>query len=184
MILLAIWSLGSLSFLNPSWMSGSAVHILLKPVLENFEYYFASMWDECSTFTASFFRTWNNSTGIPSPPLVLFVVILPKVHLTLHYRTSGSRWVITPLWLSWSLISFLYSFSVYSCHLFLIYFTSIKSISFLSFIMPIFAGDVPLVPLIFLKRSLIFLILLFSSISLHWSLIAEEDFLIFPWYSL
>ena len=24
------------------------VHILLKPGLENFEYYFASMWDECS----------------------------------------------------------------------------------------------------------------------------------------
>ena len=28
---------------------------------------------------------------------------------------SGSRWVITPLWLSWSLRPFLYS-SVYSCH--------------------------------------------------------------------
>ena len=32
---------------------------------------------ECSTFTASSFRTWNNSTGIPSPPLGLFVVMLP-----------------------------------------------------------------------------------------------------------
>ena len=28
---------------------------------------------ECSTFTASSFRIWNNSTGIPSPPLVLFM---------------------------------------------------------------------------------------------------------------
>ena len=36
--------------------------------------------------------------------------------------------------------------------------------------MPIFAWNVPLVSLIFLKRSLIFPILLFSSISLHWSL--------------
>ena len=36
--------------------------------------------------------------------------------------------------------------------------------------MPIFAWNVPLVSLIFLKRSLVFLILLFSSISLHWSL--------------
>ena len=33
---------------------------------------------ECSTFTASSFRIWNSSTGIPSPPLVLFVVMLSK----------------------------------------------------------------------------------------------------------
>ena len=34
---------------------------------------------ECSTFTASSFRIWNSSTGIPSPPLALFVVfLLPK----------------------------------------------------------------------------------------------------------
>ena len=46
---------------------------------------------ECSTFTASSFRVWNSSTGIPSPPLVLFVVILPKVQLTSHSRMSGSR---------------------------------------------------------------------------------------------
>ena len=45
-----------------------------------------------------------------------------------------------------------------------------RSIPFLSFIEPIFAWNVPLVPLIFLKRSLVFPILLFSFISLHWSL--------------
>ena len=28
---------------------------------------------ECSTFTASSFRIWNSATGIPSPPLALFV---------------------------------------------------------------------------------------------------------------
>ena len=55
---------------------------------------------ECSTFTASSFRIWNSSTGIPSPPLPLFVVMLPKVHLTSHSRMSGPRWVITPSWLS------------------------------------------------------------------------------------
>ena len=32
---------------------------------------------------------------------------------------SGSRWVATPLWLSGALRLFLYSSSVYSCHLFL-----------------------------------------------------------------
>jgi len=61
---------------------------------------------ECSTFTASSFRIWNSSTGIPSPPLAFFVVMLPKAHLTLHSRMSGSRWVIKPLWLSVSLSSF------------------------------------------------------------------------------
>ena len=125
------------------------VHILLKPYLENFEHYFASMWDECngvyfeyslalssfgirmktdlfqscgpcwvyenprdegawwasiygvaqsrtrlkrlsssssswhiecSIFTASSFRIWNSSAGIPSPPLALFIVMLLKAH--------------------------------------------------------------------------------------------------------
>ena len=37
---------------------------------------------ECSTFTASSFRIWNSSVGIPSPPLALFVVMLLKAHLT------------------------------------------------------------------------------------------------------
>jgi len=108
--MLAIWSLSPL--LN-IWKF--TVHILLKPGLENFEYYFASMWFEyyfdsttvwfehslalplfgtwvktdlfqsrghcwvfqicwhieCSTFTASSFRIWNSSPGIPSPPLAL-----------------------------------------------------------------------------------------------------------------
>ena len=48
---------------------------------------------ECSTFTASSFRIWNSSTGIPSPPLTLFVVMLSKAHLTSHSRMSGFRWV-------------------------------------------------------------------------------------------
>ena len=74
---------------------------------------------ECNTLTASSFRIWNSSTEIPTPPLALFVVMLPKAHLTLHSRMSGYRWVITPSWLSGPWRSFLYS-SVYSCHLFLI----------------------------------------------------------------
>ena len=125
---------------------------------------------ECSTFRASSFRIWNSSAGIPSSPLALFLVMLPKAHLTSHSRMPGSGWVITPLWLSGSLIPFLYSYSVYSCHLFLISSASDRSILFLSFIVPIFAWNVPLVSLIFLKKSLVFPILLFSSISLHCSL--------------
>ena len=102
--------------------------------------------------------------------LALFVVMLPKAYLTSHSRMPGSRWVITPLWFSGSWRSFLYSSSVYSCHLFLISSASIRFILFLSFIMTTFAWNVPLVSLIFLKKSLVFPILLFSSISLHWSL--------------
>ena len=124
---------------------------------------------ECSTFTTSSFNIWNSSTGIPSPPLVLFIVILPKAHLTSHSRMSGSRWVITPSWLSGSWRSFLYSSSVYSCHLFLVSSASVRPLPFLSFIEPIFAGNVLLVSLVYLKRSLVFPILFFSSISLHWS---------------
>ena len=59
---------------------------------------------------------------------------------------------------------------MYSCHLFLISSASVRYIPFLSFIKPIFAWNIPLVSLIFLKRSLVFPILLVSSISLHWSL--------------
>ena len=136
---------------------------------------------ECSTFTVSSFRIWNSSTGIPSHPLALFVVMLPKAHLTSHSRMSGSRWVITPPWLSESWRSFLYSSSVYSCHLFLTASASVRSISFLSFIVPIFAWNVPLVSLIFLKRSLVS----HSIFSLYlFALITEEGFLISPCYCL
>ena len=167
-------------------------HVLLKPGLENFEHYFASVWDECncaffgiaslwdcnnndifqfwghcwvfqifwhiecSTFTELSFRIWNSSTGISSPPLSLFVMMLPKAHLNSHSRISGSSWVITPSWLSGSWRSLLHSSSVYSCHFFLISSASVKSISFLPFIEPIFEWNIPLVSLIFLKKSLVF----------------------------
>ena len=67
-------------------------------------------------FHSIIFKIWNSSTGMPSPPLALFIVMLPKAHLTSHSRMSGSRWVwvITPLWLSGLWRSALYS-SV-KCH--------------------------------------------------------------------
>ena len=46
---------------------------------------------ECSTL-----RIWNSSAGIPSPPLALFVAMLPKAHLTSHSNMPGSRSVTTP----------------------------------------------------------------------------------------
>ena len=110
---------------------------------------FQTCWHiEDSTFTASPFRIWNISTGIRSPPLALFIVMFPKANLTSHSRMSGSRWVITSSWLSQSWRPFLYSSSVYSCHLFLISSASVRSMPFLSFIVLIFAWNVPLVFLI------------------------------------
>ena len=47
---------------------------------------------------------------------------------------------------------------------------SVRPIPFLSFIVSLFAWNVPLGSLIFLKRSLVFPFLSFSSTSLHWSL--------------
>ena len=53
---------------------------------------------ECSTFTALSFRIWNNSTGIPSPPLASFIVLLPKAHLTSHSRMSRSHHRVCVWW--------------------------------------------------------------------------------------
>jgi len=161
---MVVWAFFGIAFLwgwNENWPFP-----VLWPLLS-----FPICWHiECSTFTASSFRIWNSSAGIPSPSLTLFIVMLPKAHLTSHSRMSGPRLVITPSWLSGSWRSFLYS-SVYSCHLFLISSASVRYIPFLSFIVTIFAWNVvPLLSLIFLKRSLDFPIPLFSSISLHWSL--------------
>ena len=124
---------------------------------------------ECSTLTASSFRIFYSSAGVSSPPLFLFLVMLPEAHWNSHSRISGSRWLTTPSWISRSLRPCLSSFSVHSCHLFLISYASVKSLLVLSFFVSIFARNIPLVSPIFLKKSLVFPILLFSSISLHCS---------------
>ena len=91
-----------------------------------------------------------------------------------YYQLSGWYWLISNQYQNMIRIEqrdfFWYSSSMYSWHLFLISSASLRSITFLSFIEPIFTWNVPLVSLIFLKRFLVFLILLFSSISVHWSL--------------
>ena len=124
---------------------------------------------ECSTFTASSFRIWNSSTGIPSPPLVLFVLMLLKAHLTLHSRMSDCRWVITPSWLSGSLRYFLYSSS-----LFLPPFLNIFCFCHFHTVSVLYCAHLcmkcSLTISNFLKKYPVFPILLFSSISLHWSL--------------
>ena len=77
---------------------------------------------------------------------------------------------------------FLYGSSVYSCYLFLTSSVSVRSMPFLSFIVPIVAWNVPLVSPIFLKRSLS---LSHSTVVLYFfALITEEGFLISPCSSL
>ena len=125
---------------------------------------------EGSTFTASSFRIWNSSTGIPSLQLAFFIVMLSKAHLTLHSRMSGSRWVITPSWLSGSWRSFfVYFFCVFLPLLLDIFcFCEVCTISVLY--CAHLCINVPLISLVFLKRTLVFPTLLFSSISLDCSL--------------
>ena len=67
-----------------NWVSGSSafsksslnvwkftVHTFLEPDLENFEHYFASMWDECNCpvvwtfFGIAFLRDWNENWPFP-----------------------------------------------------------------------------------------------------------------------
>ena len=116
-----VWAFFSIAFLwdwNENWHFPVLWPLLSFPDLVKYE---------CSTLTASSLGILNSSAGIPSPPLALFIVMLPKAHLTSHSRMSGSRWVITPLLLFGSWRSFLYSSSVYSCNLFLISSASVKS---------------------------------------------------------
>ena len=58
------------------------------------------------SLTTPSFRIRNSSTGILSYSLALFVVILPKAHLTSLSKMTDSWWVITPSWLSGSWRSF------------------------------------------------------------------------------
>ena len=138
---------------------------------------------EYSTVTASSFRVWNSSPGIPSPPLALFVVMFLRAHLISHSRLSGSRWVITTSWLYGSRRSFFSLNIVLLCILVTSswYLQLVRSIPFLSFIGSVFAWNVPLVYLIFLKRSLVSHSIVFLY---FFALITEEGFLISPCYSL
>ena len=138
---------------------------------------------ECSTFRASSFRIWNSSALILSPPLALFIVMIPKAYLTSHSSMSGSRWVIIPSWLSGLWRSFLYSSSVYFYHLFLISSASVRSIHDISILycphlcMKCSLGISNFLEEISsLSHSIVFLN--------FFALLTEESFLISPCYSL
>ena len=60
------------------------VHVLLKPGLENFEYYFASMWDECNCvvvwtfFGIAFLGDWNEDLSFHPVAIAEFKLDLKK----------------------------------------------------------------------------------------------------------
>ena len=132
-------------------------------------------------FHSIIFQDLKQLNGNSITPLALFVVMLSKAHLTSHSKMSGSRWVITSLWLSGWWRSFLYSSPVYSSHLFLISSASVRSIPFLfyrahlcmkcSLGIPNFLEEISS-----LSHSVVFLY--------FFALIAEEGFLISSCYSL
>ena len=156
-----VWTFFGIAFLGLEWILAVASPVAIPEFSK-----FADI-IKCGTLTALSFRILSSSAGIPSLPLALFVVMLPKTHLTSHTRMPGCRWVTKPSWLSGSLRSF--------CTV-LLYILTTSSLSLLHLLVPycfcpllypslheIILWYLP----VFLKRYLIILILLFSSISLH-----------------
>ena len=89
-----VWTLFGTAFLwnwKENWLFPSWYHCWV----------FQICWRiECNSLLASSFRIWNSSGGILLPLLALFIVMLPKAHFTSHSKMLGSRWMITPSWLS------------------------------------------------------------------------------------
>ena len=72
------------------------VHVLLKPGLESFEHYFASVWDECNCvvvwafFGIAFLRDWNENGPFPVLwPLLHFPNLL--VYWVQHHLWKGKK---------------------------------------------------------------------------------------------
>ena len=83
------------------------VHILLKPGLENFERYFASMWDECNCeivwafFGIAFLWDWNENSPVAT---VEFSKFAGSTFLTSSFRIWNSSTVIPSLLLAWFIV--------------------------------------------------------------------------------
>ena len=74
-----VWTSFGIAFLwdwNENWPFLSCGHCWVFQICWRIEWMHHS--------AASFFKIWNGSAGIPSLPLALFVLTLPKAHLTSH----------------------------------------------------------------------------------------------------
>ena len=77
-----------------------SVHVLLKPSLENFEHYFASMWNECNCaivwtfFGIAFLWDWNENWPFPVLwPLLSFPNFLAYWFVQKHHA-MGYRFLV------------------------------------------------------------------------------------------
>ena len=77
---------GSSAFSKSSLnISKFSVHVLLKPVLENFEHYFANVWDEGNCvavwtfFGIAFFWDWNENWPVATAEFSKFAGMLSAV---------------------------------------------------------------------------------------------------------
>ena len=66
------------------------VHILLKPGLENFEHYFASVWDECNCAVV---WAWLRNVLCDFIILVIIVPDIGRIVLKLILKTSVLKWL-------------------------------------------------------------------------------------------
>ena len=79
------------------------VHILLKPRLEKFEHYFASVWDECNCavlwaiFGIAFLWDWNENWPFP--------VLWPMLHFSKSSLNIWKFWFMYCWSLAWRILS-------------------------------------------------------------------------------
>ena len=92
--MLTVWSLVPLLFLNPPWTSGTSWFMYCwKPHLENFEHYFASVWDECNCavvwafFGIAFLWDWNENL-----PFLVLWPLLSFPNLLAYWASSFRIW--------------------------------------------------------------------------------------------
>ena len=78
------FGIGLLWYWNENWLFQSCGHCWVLQIC----------WPiKCNTLITLHFRILNRFGGILSPPLALFIAMLPKYDLTSHSRMSGSRWM-------------------------------------------------------------------------------------------
>ena len=66
------------------------VHILLTPGLENFEHYFASMWDKCNCAVVwTFFKRWEYQTTLPAFQEICMQVKKQQLELDMGQQTGS-----------------------------------------------------------------------------------------------
>ena len=123
--MLAIWSLVPLPFLKPVW----TFHVLLKPILENFEHYFACMWDECSCAVVWTFFGTGMKIDLFQSCGHCWVSKFAGIFLFLYvYLSLGLSYVN---WARWECCLFYLRSSLWSSNLLLFYFCGLfPSLSF------------------------------------------------------